>query len=96
MIALPANRLGRKVATASQIDGESEHHADTGRDEAQMPINPLAQGAADERRNNHGQLDTEKIDLETVGAPRIVHAIERPNLASDVGLEAADAGQQQQ
>src|SRR6476620_4435564 len=96
MIALLANGLRRKVGSPGQIDGEAEYHTDTGGDEAQMPINPLTQRTADERRSAYSKLDAEKVGREAIGAAFIVNPIERPDLACDISLEAADTGQQQQ
>ena len=56
-----------------------------------MPIDPLAEIAADNRREKHRELDAQEIDLEPVGAAMIVDGIEIADLARDVPLEAADA-----
>jgi hypothetical protein len=63
---------------------------------ATKPVHLLAQGAADEWRDDHRELDAEKVDLEPVGAARIVDTVERAHLARDVRLEATNADEQQQ
>ncbi len=95
VVAFNANGLRRIMAAPAKIDGKTQHHANAGGDEPQMPVHALPQCAADERRDDHGQLDAEKIDLEAVRPARIVDPVERADLACDIRLEAADAGEEQ-
>ena len=61
-----------------------------------MPAVHLAEGAGDQRCGDDGAVDEQKVDLERIGAPQIARRVERPDLAGDVALEAADPSQKAQ
>ncbi len=61
-----------------------------------MPAIQLAERASDQRCDDDSAIDEQKVDLERIGAPQIARRVERTDLAGDVALEAADAGQEAQ
>lgn len=85
--------LAWKGRPAFQIGAKPDQHAHTGRAEAIGPAHSLAQSTADKGREDHGDLNAQIINLESVGAPGIVFAIKIAHLCGDVALEAAHADQ---
>ncbi len=59
-----------------------------------MPCHLLAQAPADQRRNDHRDLDAEHVELEGVCPPHVTLLVEVADLGGDVALEAADADEQ--
>ena len=91
---------GRKARPHQEPLGEDEgqdpqSHADAGRGEAEAPAHALAQGTADQGRQEGPQVDPHVEDRVGPVAPVVALRIECPDHGRDVGLEEAIADDQE-
>ncbi len=89
-----AHGLRGQPLAPGAIDGKRNQHPDAGGTEPVVPSVGLAESSCDERRDDHGAVDEEEIDLESIGTPQVIGRVEVAHLAGDVAFEESDTDQQ--
>ena len=84
-----------EVLRAEHVLHEAEDHADARRGEADVPVHPLAEIPADERRDEGAEVDSHVVDREAGVAPRVLCAVKRPDDHRGIAFDEAGADDDQ-
>src|SRR5260370_6037106 len=78
-----------QILCAQHILDDANEHADSGDPKAEMPIDPLPDPTADQRRDECAEVDPHVEDRKTGVAAMIVERVEHADYGADVWLEQA-------